>query len=59
MIDALVDAKADRLAEKVADGSITQAEADEKLADAEDRITDRVNGVEVDRSERGEVVPDA
>lgn len=59
VIDALVDAKADRLAEKVADGSITQAEGDEKLADAEDRITDRVNGVEVDRSERGEVVPDA
>ena len=48
VIDAMVDAKAERLAEKVESGRITQAEADEKLADIEDRITDRVNGVDSD-----------
>lgn len=46
VIDAMVDAKADRLAEKVESGRLTQEEADEKLADAEAKITDRVNGVE-------------
>ncbi len=46
VIDAMVDSKAEHLAEKVEEGRITQAEADEKLADAEARITDRVNGVE-------------
>ncbi len=45
VVDAMVDAKAARLAEKVTEGRITQAEADEKLAEAEARITDRVNGV--------------
>ncbi len=48
VIDAMVDAKAERLADKVEDGRLTQAEADEKLADAEDRITDRVNGADDD-----------
>ena len=46
VIDAMVDAKAERIAEKVSEGRITQAEADEKLADAEARISDRVNGVD-------------
>ncbi|NNE96622.1 MAG: hypothetical protein HKN24_11395 [Acidimicrobiales bacterium] len=48
VIDAMVDAKAERISEKVTDGRITEAEADEKLAELEARITDRVNGVEDD-----------
>lgn len=48
VIDAMVDAKAERISEKLADGRITQAEADEKLAELEARITDQVNGVEED-----------
>lgn len=46
VIDAMVDAKADRIAEKVEAGRITQDEADEKLANAEAKISNRVNGVE-------------
>lgn len=46
VVDALVEEKAERIAEKVASERITQEEADEKLADAEAKITDRVNGVE-------------
>lgn len=46
VIDAMVADKAERLAEKVEEGRITQDEADEKLANAEAKITDRVNGVE-------------
>lgn len=48
VIDALVEDKAEQIAEKVESGRITQDEADQKLADAEDKITDRVNGVERD-----------
>ncbi len=44
VIDAMVEQKAERIAAKVDAGRITQAEADEKLAEVEDRITDRVNG---------------
>lgn len=46
VIDAMVEAKAEKLDAKVAEGRITQEEADEKLANAEERITDRVNGVD-------------
>ena len=46
VIDAMVDAKAEHLAEKVEEGRMTQEEADEKLADTEAKITDRVNGVD-------------
>lgn len=45
VIGAMVEAKADHIAEKVAEGRITQDEADEKLAELEARITDQVNGV--------------
>lgn len=45
LVEALVDAEAERLATKVEEGRITREGADEKLADAEARITDRVNGV--------------
>lgn len=51
VITAMVDAKAERLAEKVESGRITQDEADEKLANAQDRISDRVNGVDDDQAE--------
>lgn len=46
VIEAMVEAKASRIDEKVAEGRITQEEADEKLADLEARVTDRVNGEE-------------
>lgn len=46
VIASMVEAKAENIAEKVAEGRITQDEADEKLADLESRISDRVNGVE-------------
>ncbi len=45
--DAVVTAKQERLAEKVAAGELTQAEADEKLADAGERaeaLLDKVPG---------------
>ncbi len=46
VIDALVEARTERIAERVENGRLTQEEADEKLADLETKITDRVNGVE-------------
>ena len=46
VIDAMVTAKTEDLAEKVAEGRLTQDEADEKSADLETRITDQVNGAE-------------
>ncbi len=48
VIDAMVDAKAERINDKVTEGRITQEEADDKLAQLEDRISDRVNGAEED-----------
>lgn len=45
IVSALVDEKAAHLAEHVADGSLTQAEADERMADAEAKITERLNSV--------------
>lgn len=50
VIDALVAEKTDRIAQAVEDGRLTQEEADEKLAEVEDRVTDKVNGI---RPERG------
>jgi hypothetical protein len=49
VVDALVDDAEARVAEKVADGTLTQAEADERLAEKTDRIDDRVNGTPGDR----------
>ena len=46
VIDAMVEAKIERINDEVAEGRITQAEADEKLASVEARVTARVNGVE-------------
>ncbi len=43
VIRAIVTEKADHIAEEVASGEITQAEADQRLADLEARTTERVN----------------
>jgi len=43
LVAALVNAVESRLADAVADGTITQEQADEKLADVEERITAAVN----------------
>lgn len=57
LIDALVAEAEEHLAEHVADGDLTQEQADERLAEIEQRITDRVNGVkpaEGDRPDHGD-----
>ena len=46
VIEAMVDAKTERIADKVAEGRITQDEADTKIAELTDRITDQVNGTD-------------
>lgn len=42
LVDALVQAQEERIGQAVRDGRLTQAEADERLADLEDRVTERV-----------------
>ncbi len=51
VVDALMADAEERLDEAVANGRIDATEADEKLAEIEERITDLVNG-EIDFSER-------
>jgi polyhydroxyalkanoate synthesis regulator phasin len=54
VIDALVAEAKAHLDERVADGDLTQAEADERLADITERITDMVNnGPSFERGGRG------
>lgn len=48
VIEAMVDAKSERISEKVTEGRITQEEADAKLAELEARISARVNSVEAE-----------
>jgi len=48
VIQTIVDDKAERIAEKVAEGDLTEAEAAERLAEIEARTADRVNGVDAD-----------
>ena len=43
LVDALVTAQQERIAAAVEDGRLTQEQADERLADLEDRVTERVN----------------
>lgn len=43
LVDALVTAAQERMAVAVEDGRLTQEQADERLADLEERITERVN----------------
>ncbi len=56
VVDAIVDGKAARLADEVAAGELTQAEADERLADAEERAAEKVAATpgERDGDEHGE-----
>jgi polyhydroxyalkanoate synthesis regulator phasin len=44
VIDAMVNTAKLELAQKVSDGTLTQAEADERLADITERVTAMVNG---------------
>lgn len=48
VVDAMLDASEERLAEKVAEGRLTQDEADTKLAEKTDRIEDKVFGADDD-----------
>lgn len=43
LVDALVQAQQERIAQAVEDGRLTQEEADERLADLEERVTEGVN----------------
>ena len=47
--DAMLAAEKEHLAEEVTAGKITQAQADERLSGAADRITARVNGEKPER----------
>jgi polyhydroxyalkanoate synthesis regulator phasin len=47
LVDALVQAQTDRITQAVTDGELTQEEADERLADLEERITERVNSTDL------------
>lgn len=49
VVDAIVDEMTERLDAAVADGRLTEDDAAEKLADAEERIADRVNNGRPDR----------
>jgi polyhydroxyalkanoate synthesis regulator phasin len=49
LVDALVEAQEERIAEAVEDGRLTQEEADERLAELEERVTERVTTVRPDR----------
>lgn len=53
LIDMMVADATEHINEKVAEGDITQEEADEKLAELTDRITERVNSVPDADGERG------
>jgi len=48
VVQTIVDEKAEHLAQEVAEGELTQAEADARLAEIEARTTDRVNGTDAD-----------
>ena len=43
LVSALVEAEKTRIAQAVTDGRLTQAQADERLADLTERVTERVN----------------
>ncbi len=43
LVDALVTAQQERIDQAVEDGDLTQERADERLADLEERVTERVN----------------
>ncbi|RBY85847.1 hypothetical protein [Blastococcus sp. TF02A-26] len=47
LVAALVQAARDHVAEEVAEGDLTQEEADQRLADLEQRVTERVNSTDL------------
>ncbi|MGY1694080.1 hypothetical protein ACI780_04130 [Geodermatophilus sp. SYSU D00814] len=49
LVQALVVAEQERIAQAVTDGRLTQEEADERLADLEQRVSDRVESTVPDR----------
>jgi polyhydroxyalkanoate synthesis regulator phasin len=53
LVDALVQAAKEHIAQEVEDGRLTQEQADERLADLEQRITERVNSELPDRPDGG------
>jgi len=53
LVDALVEAQQERIAQAVEDGRLTQEQADERLADLEERVTERVNSDDLGRGHRG------
>jgi len=53
LIDALVASATNHINEEVASGEMTQAEADEKLAELSQRVTDRVNNPRPEGGRRG------
>lgn len=53
VVDALVASATNHINEKVASGDITQAEADEKLANVTERVTERVNNPRPEGGPRG------
>jgi len=53
LIDALVASATNHINEEVASGEMTQAEADEKLAELSQRVTDRVNNPRPEAGPRG------
>ena len=46
LVDALVKAEQERITQAVEDGRLTQEQADEWLADLEERVTERVNSTD-------------
>ena len=53
IVDALVASATNHINQKVASGEITQAQADEKLANVTDRVTERVNNPRPEGGPRG------
>jgi 3-hydroxyisobutyrate dehydrogenase-like beta-hydroxyacid dehydrogenase len=53
LVDVLVAAGQERIAQAVADGRLTQEEADERLADLETRVTERVGSTREDHPRGG------
>lgn len=49
LVDALVQAAEERVAEAVEEGRITQEQADERLADVEERVTERIESTDLGR----------
>jgi hypothetical protein len=49
LVQALVDAQEERIAQAVEDGRLTQDEADERLADLEERVTELVDSDDLPR----------